>query len=749
MPAFRWRGRGAGLRGLVLPALWLLCSLVVRAQPLEDPDATLEAARNTVQTVERELQNVRPDDARLRDARRRVLALQQQAEAVLAQQAPALQAAQARLAELGAAPAGGDEAPDVAARRRELQQSSGRIETRIKLARLLGVESAQLADRIASRQRERFRDQLFERTDSPLFPDFWVDLRSGFERDVARASASAAFRSPAQSRWLLAALALAAGIALRVALGRALKRFVTGPAPTGRLRRSFLALARTLLAIIVPGAVVWALQVGFHANLAPPWQTLLNDALGAACFAGYVAGLGSALLSAAQPSWRLPSLPDAIALRLRDDPALLGVAVFAAWMLQRLTVVFDTGLATTVASDALVAVMLGLALARPLWRVERPAVRHAGQRRWWVDATTIAIGFVLIASVVAVLVGYVALGSFAVRQLVWAAILIVSAWLLAALIDDATTAWRSVADPAAAAHRAPFAVLASGVLRLCVLVALVVLLLAPFGESPAELLMRSARILAGLRVGELELRPIGLLQAVVVLTLALTALTLLKRWLAERFLPTTGLDAGMRTSLVTLFAFIGGVIAVALALSALGLALEKVAWIASALSVGIGFGLQAVVSNFVSGLILLAERPVRVGDRVSLGGAEGDIRRINVRATEIQLDDRSTLIVPNSEFITKVVRNLTHDHAPGLVQLRLPLPLSSDVVQVRARVLAAFEQHEDILKDPPPQVQIEGIDADKLVFVGTGFVAVPRKVQGIKSALLARVLAELQQTPSA
>jgi small-conductance mechanosensitive channel len=282
-----------------------------------------------------------------------------------------------------------------------------------------------------------------------------------------------------------------------------------------------------------------------------------------------------------------------------------------------------------------------------------------------------------------------------------------------------------------------------------VLVALVVLLLAPFGESPGELLMRSARILAGLRVGELELRPIGLLQAVVVLTLALTALTLLKRWLAERFLPTTGLDAGMRTSLVTLFAFIGSVVAVALALSALGLALEKVAWIASALSVGIGFGLQAVVSNFVSGLILLAERPVRVGDRVSLGGAEGDIRRINVRATEIQLDDRSTLIVPNSEFITKVVRNLTHDHAPGLVLLRLPLPLSSDVGQVRARLLAALEQHEDILKDPPPAVQIEGIDADRLVFVATGFVAVPRKVQAIKSALLARVLPELQQTPPA
>src|SRR3546814_12894424 len=85
-------------------------------------------------------------------------------------------------------------------------------------------------------------------------------------------------------------------------------------------------------------------------------------------------------------------------------------------------------------------------------------------------------------------------------------------------------------------------------------------------------------------------------------------------------------------------------------------------------SVGIGFGLQAVVQNFLSGLILLAERPVKVGDWVSLGGIEGDIRRINVRATEIQMGDHSTVIVPNSEFITKVVRNVTHASPLGRVR---------------------------------------------------------------------------------
>src|SRR6185369_12912931 len=172
----------------------------------------------------------------------------------------------------------------------------------------------------------------------------------------------------------------------------------------------------------------------------------------------------------------------------------------------------------------------------------------------------------------------------------------------------------------------------------------------------------------------------------------------LRYWLADHYLPTTSLDPGMRASTVSLFGYAGVVIAVSLALSAMGIGLERIAWVASALSVGIGFGLQAVVQNFVSGLILLAERPVKVGDWVSLGGVEGDIRRINVRATEIQMGDRSTVIVPNSEFITKVVRNVTLADPLGLVQLKLPVPLGSDAQQVRELLLAAFEGHGDLLR---------------------------------------------------
>ncbi|MCJ9712907.1 mechanosensitive ion channel, partial [Bordetella hinzii] len=163
----------------------------------------------------------------------------------------------------------------------------------------------------------------------------------------------------------------------------------------------------------------------------------------------------------------------------------------------------------------------------------------------------------------------------------------------------------------------------------------------------------------------------------------------------------------------------------------------------SALSVGIGFGLQAVVQNFVSGLILLAERPVKVGDWVSLGGIEGDIQRINVRATEIQMSDRSTVIVPNSEFITKTVRNVTHANPLGLVQIKLPMPLSTDAQRVREIMLEAFGGHEDILETPAPNVFLDGIDNGHLMFNAKGYVSSPRSAYGVRSALLFEILGRL------
>jgi len=228
-------------------------------------------------------------------------------------------------------------------------------------------------------------------------------------------------------------------------------------------------------------------------------------------------------------------------------------------------------------------------------------------------------------------------------------------------------------------------------------------------------------------------------------------LRLFKRWLKDSYLPHTNLEAGMRGSLTTLLGYVGGIVVITVALSALGISVNRIAWIASALSVGIGFGLQAIVQNFISGLILMAERPVKVGDWVVLGAAEGDIRRINVRATEIQLGDRSTLIVPNSEFITKTVRNMTLRNTEGRVLIRLPMPLTTDAQQVRDIILTALHEHKDVLPAPVPGVTLDGIDNGLLIFQAIAYVPGPREAAGVRSELLFTILERLQaaQVPMA
>jgi small-conductance mechanosensitive channel len=182
-----------------------------------------------------------------------------------------------------------------------------------------------------------------------------------------------------------------------------------------------------------------------------------------------------------------------------------------------------------------------------------------------------------------------------------------------------------------------------------------------------------------------------------------------------------------------------------LTLAALHVDLKSIAWIVSALSVGIGFGLQAIVQNFISGLILLVERPVKVGDWVSLSSdVEGDIQRINVRATEIRMGDRSTVIVPNSQLITQNVRNVTLANALGRVQIVLPLPLDTDAGKVRSLVLEVLRAHPATLESPAPLVQLSGIDANSMTFSCTAYVNSPRDVGSVKSDLLFELLQRLR-----
>ena len=160
----------------------------------------------------------------------------------------------------------------------------------------------------------------------------------------------------------------------------------------------------------------------------------------------------------------------------------------------------------------------------------------------------------------------------------------------------------------------------------------------------------------------------------------------------------------------------GVIAALTFALAELGIDVQKIALIAGALSVGIGFGLQSIVSNFVSGLILLAERPIRVGDQISVKGEDGHVRRISVRATEIETFDRASVIIPNSELITGVVKNWTHANMLRRIVIKVGVAYDSDPEQVRDILLACATEHPLVIKTPGPAVQLVEFGSDALQF---------------------------------
>ena len=530
--------------------------------------------------------------------------------------------------------------------------------------------------------------------------------------------------------WSSVGLVLLVLLGLHLWAGHVLLRLTTTRVPPGRLRRSLHAWTRVLLPTATAGLMAEAVYLGlvWVAPLPDAVAPLMSRLAGVICFGGYVVGLGHALLLPARPSWRLLPLPDVLALKLRWLPPLLALLMVLTWAVVQLSAQINASLVTTVAADCIVALvmvmLIGLGLAQSDFARRQALAAPESAASWppsplWLTSVVSLAWAGVAVSLLALLLGYVALGSFVVHQMAWIAVVLGSAYLLAVLIDDAFITLLSppasaagapeAAGAAAKSRQRPFfkvrrqaAVLLSGVGRLLVVALTLMLLLAPFGEGPSELFQRADKLHQGISIGEFQIRPASVLQALMVIGLCLLAVRIVRRWLKEDYLPTTSLDAGMQAWTATLFAYAGNLLALSLGLAAVGIGLERIAWVASALSVGIGFGLQAVVQNFVSGLIMLAEKPVKVGDWVSLGGIEGDIRRINVRATEIQMGDRSTVIVPNSEFITKTVRNVTHANPLGLVKILLPVPLAADADQVRSLILQIFEAHADVLENPAP-----------------------------------------------
>ena len=158
-------------------------------------------------------------------------------------------------------------------------------------------------------------------------------------------------------------------------------------------------------------------------------------------------------------------------------------------------------------------------------------------------------------------------------------------------------------------------------------------------------------------------------------------------------------------------------------LAAIGLELTQVAIIAGGLSVGIGFGLQTIISNFVSGLILLFERPLKVGDDIQLGGISGEIRRIGIRASSLKTDDGAEVILPNSKLISDAVTNWTFKDRRRRIEVNVKLDASIDAQQVLEALQAVASEHPNVLSYPAPRASLVKFDVNGLEFLLRAWIA--------------------------
>jgi small-conductance mechanosensitive channel len=198
-------------------------------------------------------------------------------------------------------------------------------------------------------------------------------------------------------------------------------------------------------------------------------------------------------------------------------------------------------------------------------------------------------------------------------------------------------------------------------------------------------------------------------------------------------------DPGIRYAVVTLCRYLVLAVGVLAGLSAVHLGIERIGVVLAALGVGLGFGLQEIVSNFVSGLILLLERPIRVGDIVSVGDMTGKIDRINIRATTIINGDNQSIIVPNRQFITGNVINWTHKDKIVRVAIKVSVELGTDADKVTDLLLSIAHADPDVLNNPVPSALLDSIGESSLLFVLNTFVPEPSLMGRVKHRLYSQV----------
>ena len=432
-----------------------------------------------------------------------------------------------------------------------------------------------------------------------------------------------------------------------------------------------------------------------------------------------------ALLNPPLPARQVTPLPDSLARAMAHRLIVLALLALVGLLL------FATLLAKSLAANAFElvrSVYVGLLVINIVWFIwligKIPALVRTGR----------GVRFLLLCLMLVILVaeglGYRALSLYLLVGLVSTLGAIVLFWMISALFSEMFTGleegrWRwqrrlrrqlslERDEPIPGLTAIRFSV------GLLLWIGLGFGLLRIWGLSDTGVAVIVEFLVDGFQVGTTQIVPSKVLSGLLIFALLLAATRWIKGTLEKRWIKHTRLDSGAREAAVTITGYIGFIIAILMALSIAGVDLKNITIIAGALSVGIGFGLQEIVKNFVSGIILLFERPIKTGDWVDVGTTQGWVKKIRVRATEVMTVDKTDVIVPNSQFIAAEVTNWTLRDPHGRIIIPVGVAYGSDTQLVKQLLLDVANKHLQVLTDradvKPPQVFFISFGDSALLF---------------------------------
>ena len=705
----------------------LMCLLCLVAAGLaraanESPRATLDSVKATLGEIEDELKLENLNDGQLARLRGRAEPLVGQLQSLIADLTPRLDASRKRLEELKPKTQEGAREPNPASDDLKAEQARyDALDADLRYARAALLQVDDYLTRIGARRREIFTRQTFARSTSVLSPLLWLAVAGELPTDLAifrhLLSISAANLTARASLAQIGGFAaLCVALLLAAAPLRWVARRVIAPSSEqkapGRLRKALFALWTIAVLAAFPLAGLAAISYALDAfDISDPRLAgVVKAALDGLRLIALANAVARGLLAPKSSPWRLLPASDEAARRLTG----LALAVAVAWSVARLV----EAVAELVLSYNLLVLTRGLsaiAIAALAADAFRKLARSAEAQAAAKDTGRPARGFVwlyLIAIIACALTGYIALATYLVDHALQFLGAVCALYLADALLQESCEQLLSPDSRLAQSLMAilgfrragleQIVVLVQGAARLAVIALAVIVAIGPFGLPRQDLAATLRSAYFGVSVGGVTLSLSSLVAGLALFFLLLGATRAGQHWLSERYLPRTRVDEGVKNSIRTIFGYLGVVAALLVGGSRLGLDTDRLAWIAGGLSVGIGFGLQGIANNFISGLILLWERGIKVGDWVVVGQDQGFVRRINARSTEIETFERATLIVPNLVLVTGSVKNWMHTDRVARIMITLNAAFESDPEAVRSLLIEAARAQDAVLSIPAP-----------------------------------------------